>query len=199
MVTNNVIQLGVTPVKQLTDDIRYELTQELNDQAEWAYNYYSSNESPMADFVCSYGYGDDPIFKETTYLVSLLDKLGREFEDDISYDEWNHLTNVILALPKDKQDQVRDVILYDVAECQVGGIKHPYGVTVYAGAVGEVEVEIEHDLYDRLSEYADTDDLGDEYRDGCYMYIDMHHTVMRMVIDDINEVVEAINKYLGDK
>ena len=36
----NVIQLGVTPVKQLTDDVRYELTQELNDQAEWAYNYY---------------------------------------------------------------------------------------------------------------------------------------------------------------
>ena len=70
----NVIQLGVTPVKQLTDDIRYELTQELNDQAEWAYNYYSSDESPMADFVCSYGYGDDPIFKEERYLSQLLDR-----------------------------------------------------------------------------------------------------------------------------
>ena len=195
----NVIQLGVTPVKQLTDDIRYELTQELNDQAEWAYNYYSSDESPMADFVCSYGYGEDPIFKEERYLSQLLDKLGREFEDDISYDEWNHLTNVILALPKDKQDQVRDVILYDVAEFQVGDIMHPYGVTVYAGCVGEIEHQIDDDLYDRLCEYADTEDLGDYYREGCYMYIDMHYTVMRMVITDINEVVEAINKYLGDK
>ena len=196
---SNVIQLGVTPVKQLTDDVRYELTHELNAQAEWAYNYYSSNESPMADFVCSYGYGDDPIFSEDRYLSQLLDKLGREFEDDISYDKWNHLTNVILALPKDKQDQVRDVILYDVAEFQVGDIMHPYGVTVYAGVVGEIEHEIDDDLYDRICEYADTEDLGDYYREGRYMYIDMHYTVMRMVITDINEVVEAINKYLGDK
>ena len=195
----NVIQLGVTPLKQLDDSVKYDLTHELNAQAEWAYNYYSSNESPMADFVCSYGYGDDPIFSEDRYLSQLLDKLGKEFEDDISYDEWNHLTNVILALPRHKQDQVRDVILYDVAEFQVGDIMHPYGVTVYAGSVGEVEFEIEPALYDRLCEYADTDDLGDDYRDGRYMYIDMHHTVMRMVITDINEVVEAINNYLGDK
>ena len=195
----NVIQLGVTPLKQLTDDVRYELTHELNAQAEWAYDYYSSNESPMADFVYSYGYGDDPIFREDRYLSQLLDKLGKEFEDDISYDKWNHLTNIVLALPKDKQDEVRDVILYGVAEFQVGDIMHPYGVTVYSGVVGEIEHEIDEDLYDRLCEYADTDDLGDYHRDGRYMYIDMHYTVMRMVITDINEVVEAINKYLGDK
>ena len=150
----------------------------------------------MADFVCSYGYGEDPIFKEERYLSQLLDKLGREFEDDISYDEWNHLCNRILSLPIYKRACVQDIILHDVAEFQVGDIMNPYGVTVYAGSVGEIDFEIEPDLYDRLCEYADTDDLGDYYREGRYMYIDMHYTVMRMVITDINEVVEAINKYL---